>query len=119
MTPRAFSEVYERGALGKILESVYIAWIGTIIGAALSLPLAFLAAHNVAPHWVRVPIRQLFNAIRAVPRSEEHTSELQARAYLACRLLLEKKKTARTGATASHPRAGSAVWPVGGLCRTG
>jgi len=67
MTPPAFSEVYERGALGKILESVYIAWIGTIIGAALSLPLAFLAAHNVAPHWVRVPIRQLFNAIRAVP----------------------------------------------------
>ena len=67
MTPPAFSEVYERGALGKILESVYIAWVGTIIGAALSLPLAFLAAHNVAPHWVRVPIRQLFNAIRAVP----------------------------------------------------
>ena len=67
MTPPAFSEVYERGALGKILESVYIAWIGTIIGAALTLPLAFLAAHNVAPHWVRVPIRQLFNAIRAVP----------------------------------------------------
>lgn len=67
MTPPAFSEVYERGALGKILESVYIAWIGTIIGAALSLPLAFLAAHNVAPDWVRVPIRQLFNAIRAVP----------------------------------------------------
>ena len=67
MTPPAFSEVYERGALGKIMESVYIAWIGTIIGAALSLPLAFLAAHNVAPHWVRVPIRQLFNAIRAVP----------------------------------------------------
>ena len=67
MTPPAFSEVYERGALGKILESVYIAWVGTIIGAALSLPLAFLAAHNVAPRWVRVPIRQLFNAIRAVP----------------------------------------------------
>ena len=67
MTPPAFSEVYERGALGKILESVYIAWIGTVIGAALSLPLAFLAAHNVAPRWVRVPIRQLFNAIRAVP----------------------------------------------------
>src|SRR3712207_6982395 len=26
-------------------------------------------------------------------RSEEHTSELQSRQYLACRLLLEKKKT--------------------------
>src|SRR3712207_8228734 len=28
-------------------------------------------------------------------RSEEHTSELQSRQYLVCRLLLEKKKLAR------------------------
>src|SRR3712207_6881976 len=31
-------------------------------------------------------------AERVVPRSEEHTSELQSRQYLVCRLLLEKKK---------------------------
>src|SRR3712207_7273530 len=31
--------------------------------------------------------------VRAAPaRSEEHTSELQSRQYLVCRLLLEKKK---------------------------
>src|SRR5947209_11175529 len=29
---------------------------------------------------------------RATGRSEEHTSELQSRQYLVCRLLLEKKK---------------------------
>src|SRR3712207_8086735 len=29
---------------------------------------------------------------REVERSEEHTSELQSRQYLVCRLLLEKKK---------------------------
>src|SRR3712207_7677369 len=29
---------------------------------------------------------------RIGPRSEEHTSELQSRQYLVCRLLLEKKK---------------------------
>src|SRR5687767_15299830 len=28
-----------------------------------------------------------------IPRSEEHTSELQSLAYLVCRLLLEKKKS--------------------------
>src|SRR3712207_7160485 len=28
----------------------------------------------------------------SAPRSEEHTSELQSRQYLVCRLLLEKKK---------------------------
>src|SRR5256884_1372935 len=33
----------------------------------------------------------------AVTRSEEHTSELQSRLHLVCRLLLEKKKTKRAG----------------------
>src|SRR3712207_7559592 len=31
--------------------------------------------------------------LRRGARSEEHTSELQSRQYLVCRLLLEKKKT--------------------------
>src|SRR3712207_9009822 len=31
--------------------------------------------------------------LRAAARSEEHTSELQSRQYLVCRLLLEKKNT--------------------------
>src|SRR3712207_6916724 len=31
--------------------------------------------------------------VRHSHRSEEHTSELQSRQYLVCRLLLEKKKT--------------------------
>src|SRR5260370_25011031 len=44
-----------------------------------------------------VAARGLFGAagpidISAVPRSEEHTSELQSHLNLVCRLLLEKKK---------------------------
>src|SRR3712207_7538117 len=31
------------------------------------------------------------SSVRRVSRSEEHTSELQSRQYLVCRLLLEKK----------------------------
>src|SRR3989449_1633388 len=31
-------------------------------------------------------------AVAQLPRSEEHTSELQSRLHLVCRLLLEKKK---------------------------
>src|SRR2546422_7382031 len=31
------------------------------------------------------------------PRSEEHTSELQSRLHLVCRLLLEKKKKTQSG----------------------
>src|SRR5690606_35998647 len=41
-----------------------------------------------------VPARILLGARRGAPRSEEHTSELQSRENLVCRLLLEKKKIA-------------------------
>ncbi len=67
MWPPAFKTVYHRGAVGKIFESLYVAWIGTMIGAILSFPLSFLAATNIAPTALRVPIRQVFNAIRSVP----------------------------------------------------
>src|SRR3712207_8745502 len=36
------------------------------------------------------------SAIRITLRSEEHTSELQSRQYLVCRLLLEKKNNSNT-----------------------
>src|SRR3712207_6888056 len=53
----------------------------------------FLDMERLAPP-VREPAaedrRHLFGL--AVDRSEEHTSELQSRQYLVCRLLLEKKK---------------------------
>src|SRR3712207_7028416 len=35
-------------------------------------------------------------------RSEEHTSELQSRQYLVCRLLLEKKKKIHTSTSYHH-----------------
>src|SRR2546422_7410587 len=35
---------------------------------------------------------QFFNSLARIARSEEHTSELQSRLHLVCRLLLEKKK---------------------------
>src|SRR3712207_7681700 len=41
-------------------------------------------------------------ALARAHRSEEHTSELQSRQYLVCRLLLEKKKTIHTDFTLSH-----------------
>src|SRR2546422_8570749 len=37
------------------------------------------------------------------PRSEEHTSELQSRLHLVCRLLLEKKKGRHDGDDRLHP----------------
>src|SRR5690606_40237073 len=42
-------------------------------------------------------------------RSEEHTSELQSRENLVCRLLLEKKKTRRHTGAAGRQQASPAV----------
>src|SRR5258707_6939314 len=47
------------------------------------------------PHGARDDIDTIMARLRAAAagaRSEEHTSELQSRQYLVCRLLLEKKK---------------------------
>src|SRR3712207_8508247 len=45
------------------------------------------------PANTQVDANQLVDvALAQRPRSEEHTSELQSRQYLVCRLLLEKKK---------------------------
>src|SRR2546422_6225622 len=40
--------------------------------------------------------------LEAGDRSEEHTSELQSRLHLVCRLLLEKKKKKHTPTLTSH-----------------
>src|SRR5260221_3627498 len=42
--------------------------------------------------------------LRSIPRSEEHTSELQSHSDLVCRLLLEKKKKNHIPAS-EHTRA--------------
>src|SRR5947209_13828604 len=42
-------------------------------------------------------VRQRLGGDDVPGRSEEHTSELQSRQYLVCRLLLEKKKQKRRG----------------------
>src|SRR2546422_6320061 len=39
---------------------------------------------------------RLMSVVLALYRSEEHTSELQSRLHLVCRLLLEKKKQEKT-----------------------
>src|SRR5258707_11344117 len=54
--------------------------------------LARLATTMAAIALLVFATRVLDDAVNLTGRSEEHTSELQSRQYLVCRLLLEKKK---------------------------
>jgi phosphonate transport system permease protein len=53
--------------LAAMLESIQIAWVGTVIGAIVSLPLGFFGAKNVSSGPVSNVVRQFLNAIRAFP----------------------------------------------------
>jgi phosphonate transport system permease protein len=67
MFPPDFSSKQLGRTFPKVLESLYIAWIGTMIGALFSFLLSFAAAKNLSPRWLTFIIRNLFNAIRAFP----------------------------------------------------
>ena len=54
-------------AFDAMLESVAIAWIGTLVGALFSLPCGILAARNMTPLAVYIPMRFILSIIRAVP----------------------------------------------------
>src|SRR5690625_56265 len=53
--------------------------------------LAGLVPH-LPPDFSYVSLRGIHRYVQGYARSEEHTSELQSRGHLVCRLLLEKKK---------------------------
>ena len=54
-------------ALWAMLETIQMAFIGTVIGFAISLPLGILAARNISNRYVYAPIRALLAAIRTFP----------------------------------------------------
>src|SRR5690625_6136302 len=75
-----------RGAAKRrnfLLALTFLAPALVLIGALLVYPVVFTV------------VRSLFDQTgnEFIGRSEEHTSELQSRGHLVCRLLLEKKKT--------------------------
>src|SRR3712207_8923593 len=65
-----------------------------LIGWLLAVTLVLVASTAVAAELDRAQDPWALRLRRALgtARSEEHTSELQSRQYLVCRLLLEKKK---------------------------
>src|SRR5690625_6188609 len=77
--------------LGLVRSALLIAAIYTLGGAADAFAVA-----NKLPNIIYMLLAGgVLNAVLVpqIVRSEEHTSELQSRGHLVCRLLLEKKKT--------------------------
>src|SRR3712207_1901801 len=62
----------------------------TSSSCAVTVVPGLTVARATATLTTSVPVND--GSSRTVTRSEEHTSELQSRQYLVCRLLLEKKK---------------------------
>src|SRR3712207_8736866 len=74
---------------------IVLTLVGAIVGNLRSIALATLVTILVEEEG-RDRANGLVgtaNGVAFLGRSEEHTSELQSRQYLVCRLLLEKKKT--------------------------
>src|SRR5690625_6657970 len=91
---RTDSAGLRESGIGLILDT----WKG-----ANDAGLDFKSVDHVVPHQVSMVYTRNFSKITGVEmeriqvsfpdwRSEEHTSELQSRGHLVCRLLLEKKK---------------------------
>jgi phosphonate transport system permease protein len=54
-------------ALWAMLETIQMAFIGTVVGIVIALPLSMLAARNLNSKFVYAPIRALLAAIRTFP----------------------------------------------------
>src|SRR3712207_8075446 len=73
-----------------ILLTIFDRMFGTLVDEAPEEPCVYGLTTPLTTH---DPVKiALHEWLRLARRSEEHTSELQSRQYLVCRLLLEKKK---------------------------
>ncbi|MCH8975217.1 MAG: phosphonate ABC transporter, permease protein PhnE [Thaumarchaeota archaeon] len=54
-------------AFYSMFETIQMAFIGTIVGVAIALPLSMFAARNLNSKWVYAPVRAILAAIRTFP----------------------------------------------------
>src|SRR5687768_17783833 len=86
------------GIIGDIIIGIVGAFVGGWLFAKLgvSTPFGGLPGTIFVAFIGAVVLLFILRLLRGGARSEEHTSELQSRLHLVCRLLLEKKKNKRT-----------------------
>src|SRR5690606_39665940 len=93
-TPTAATQLYTlslHDALPIFIESLWDAGAGGVILGCTELELLVKQSDVEIPVFASTSLHVKAAIDRAL-RSEEHTSELQSRENLVCRLLLEKKK---------------------------
>src|SRR3712207_8119750 len=82
-----YTTLFRSFLLKTVVTAAGAALLSLLGGAAvadLSLPILYTSLSFFIFYFILSPLGDI--------RSEEHTSELQSRQYLVCRLLLEKKK---------------------------
>lgn len=62
-----FNFVNKEGVPYLLLETISIAFLGTLIGSILAIPLAFISSSNVVPKWFSYVGSTMIAAIRTVP----------------------------------------------------
>src|SRR3989442_3578137 len=77
-----------------ILSAIYLLWMyqRVMLGPVTVKEPAKMVDLSRREQWLFIPLVALIFWIGIYPRSEEHTSELQSRPHLVCRLLLEKQR---------------------------
>ena len=57
----------KQGVPYLLLETVCIAFLGTLVGAIISVPISFLGATNITPRWIAMISRVFVMAVRSIP----------------------------------------------------
>src|SRR3712207_8375782 len=96
--PRATLFPYTTLFRSVVPERLRTAFLGFFFVYVLTLAVGtiLMALHGMPTGAAFGSVFACLNITGTALRSEEHTSELQSRQYLVCRLLLEKKKRRRS-----------------------
>src|SRR3989442_4512259 len=87
--PHYVERFRRQGILCEYLRFAFEARVLKLLGSVQSRPAVVFVGGYTSNH---TSGNRLFEHVAGQVRSEEHTSELQSRPHLVCRLLLEKKK---------------------------
>src|SRR3712207_7808595 len=89
-----YTTLFRSMAIGAVDMLIPPSALTVLLGSLSGISISKLLIGGVVPGLILSVAFVAYIVVRSkLSRSEEHTSELQSRQYLVCRLLLEKKKS--------------------------